>query len=993
LVQPDDTSFEIRELGGEHGVQLLTLDGYTVLRDQDGWWVYAIPDGEGGVKPSGLVVGQSDPRDWDVPPGLAPPIQPRPEAIGSDFIPSAGTVDVIAIRVDFSDVTINTLIHDTAFFTSALGNVSSYFTENSYGALTVNFVLASTIYNLGTDGNVGCNTMAQYGTADTSATSGCPTTLIQDAVAVSNPTLNFANYDGVMVIHAGVGDESDGGGDGTAVWSVRRSFAAVSVDGTAINSGTVIPEFEQAPFGITGVTAHEFSHDLGLPDLYDIDGSGSGGASEGAGAWDIMAAGTWLNNGHNPAHMSAWCKIGLSWIAASDALLNLASASMPPVETTAAVLRFRNTVSDYFLVEFRSATARLEGTGVLSAAIYDKFIPGSGLLIWHINQSANGNRNPANLRVDLEEADGAQELELNTNSGEATDAWYSGNPSMPSGGFTASSSPASRARDGSESGLEIKSVGAAGANIGFDYQLAALIIGWIDGGMTFGSGVESYQQFRFFTPHGANRLGATSVQISGDGLSIYGNRGSPASPTAYVDKAETPATSTETLVLDSADSTPLPSNPGWWFVNFSAPGMESVTLHAELEVTTLHDGSERAGFGGVFNGWLPILRNETSLKASYDPWHRSTSSSYAGTYSLSAGDASILYPGRTESVLVSPIFNLSGTESPRFSFRTSYDFQYDDIGAALSLRLDGFWVEALDLGSGAGWKLVEPVNGYPVNTDTTGAGNTLDSTYSGLPGQKAFTMESGGWMRYDFDLSAYSGKNIALRFRFWSNPAGYGVPDQQTLYIDQISVNHRTVINEVLASEGTRSEFVEIHNPSSSAVDLDGWRIRDGDGGLNFAMPGALLPLQPGAYLWLQGGSGVDDYDSSDGTAKVHMGPTSALNPADDSVTLADERGGDVDFVRFGSAANDVATFAHWTGAAPATSGVDTSYGRNQNSLDTDDASDWESDGGIDASGATPGAKNLGAAIPELEIAAVAAVGVIALALISTRPRRRKGTL
>ncbi|MGH7461845.1 MAG: M6 family metalloprotease domain-containing protein, partial [Longimicrobiales bacterium] len=57
-----------------------------------------------------------------------------------------------------------------------------------------------------------------------------------------------------------------------------------------------------------GVLAHETGHALGLPDLYDYDGS-----SQGIGAWGLMGTGS-HNARHSPAHLSAWEKEQLGWV-------------------------------------------------------------------------------------------------------------------------------------------------------------------------------------------------------------------------------------------------------------------------------------------------------------------------------------------------------------------------------------------------------------------------------------------------------------------------------------------------------------------------------------------------------------------------------------------------------------------------------------------------------------------------------------------------------
>ncbi|MDH2886640.1 immune inhibitor A domain-containing protein [Bacillus cytotoxicus] len=105
--------------------------------------------------------------------------------------------------------------------------------------------------------------------------------------------------DHLMVIHAGVGQEAGGGKLGDdAIWSHRWTIGQkpFPIDGTtakvpywdgkmAAFDYTIEPED-----GAVGVFAHEYGHDLGLPDEYDTKYSGGG---EPVQSWSIMSGGSW----------------------------------------------------------------------------------------------------------------------------------------------------------------------------------------------------------------------------------------------------------------------------------------------------------------------------------------------------------------------------------------------------------------------------------------------------------------------------------------------------------------------------------------------------------------------------------------------------------------------------------------------------------------------------------------------------------------------------
>ena len=136
--------------------------------------------------------------------------------------------------------------------------------------------------------------------------------------------------DHIMLFHSSVGEEAGGGVLGKdAIWSHR--FYVESDDG-----GYVIPGTNMRAFGYTvqpidaatGICAHEFGHDLGLPDEYDIasrDGKGSP-----VGSWSIMSGGSWAGDiaGAQPTGFSPYARsylqnrYGGNWVREQEVDLN-----------------------------------------------------------------------------------------------------------------------------------------------------------------------------------------------------------------------------------------------------------------------------------------------------------------------------------------------------------------------------------------------------------------------------------------------------------------------------------------------------------------------------------------------------------------------------------------------------------------------------------------------------------------------------------------------
>jgi hypothetical protein len=203
---------------------------------------------------------------------------------------------------------------------------------------------------------------------------------------------------------------------------------------------------------------HELGHDLGLPDLYDTDGS-----SEGIGNWSVMAGGSWNGTslpGNSPAHFDPWSKHFEGWISPTLVTTPLTNQPISQAATNPDVYQFFPGTPDsgeYFLIENRQRVS------------YDAGLPASGLLIWHIDASKSGNTQecyPGGLscvtshyKVALIQADNQYHLEKGNNRGDAGDPWPR---STGKTSFNGSSSPNSNLYTGSPSGVSVSGISASG---------------------------------------------------------------------------------------------------------------------------------------------------------------------------------------------------------------------------------------------------------------------------------------------------------------------------------------------------------------------------------------------------------------------------------------------------------------------------------------------------------------------------------------------------
>ena len=395
---------------------------------------------------------------------------PRPQGV-TPKTAQTGVLKNLVVLVQFPDLAAtHTRQEFEALFNTigynadkAQGSVKDYFREVSYNALTVDSVV--------TDWVTLDHGYAYYGTNDVNGDDLRPEEMVQEALAklaatgFDFSTLDADNdgwVDSLTVIHAGGGAEF-GGNNPNYIWSASGAMpSAVTYHGKKMQNYQTEAErrgWDSLPssWGLTriGVICHETGHLLGLPDLYD-----PAYASKGLGNFCLMAGGNWNGDaGTQPAHMSAWCKKTLGWITPTVAMSG-GIFTVPRVEDNPTLYQLNGSFpsSQYFLIENR------QGYG------FDAGLPGStrGLLIYHVDEDQPDNSDCTHDKVDLEEASGVQDLELNRNSGDDADYYRQGHNTS----LTSNSTPNNLSYAGMPLGLEIVSVSASGPSMTF--TIAAL---------------------------------------------------------------------------------------------------------------------------------------------------------------------------------------------------------------------------------------------------------------------------------------------------------------------------------------------------------------------------------------------------------------------------------------------------------------------------------------------------------------------------------------
>lgn len=277
---------------------------------------------------------------------------------------------------------------------NAVGSVHDYFYDQSYGQFSLAFDVIGPVTVSNNYGYYGSNGISLDG-GDIKAGE-----MIVEACKLVDNQVDFANYDWdgdgevdqVYVIYAGYGEAS--GGPKNTIWPHEshleyQETGVLNLDGVTINtyacsceltggSGTVLN-------GI-GTACHEFSHCLGLPDIYDTGYNGGFGMSY----WDLMSSGSHCGpngNGEVPTGYSAYERQFAGWLEFAELNYPCVISNMPSIadEPVAYAIYNDNHRDEYFLLENRQNDKWFSYVGTYENC--------HGLLVTHIDYSETAWKN------------------------------------------------------------------------------------------------------------------------------------------------------------------------------------------------------------------------------------------------------------------------------------------------------------------------------------------------------------------------------------------------------------------------------------------------------------------------------------------------------------------------------------------------------------------------------------------------------------------------
>ncbi len=430
FTQPDGTVITVKIRGDERSHFYLTEDDY-LLVEKGGAMYYGFTDAYGDIAGSDILARPADERTSAEKNFLSTVEMPKVyEALerraslsnvlraqakgpglfqGTNF-PVIGKQKVMVILVEYKDVKF-TLDDPYGYFNRMLteegfsdyngtGSARDYFLYNSCGQFEPEFDLYGPVELP--------KIRKYYGGNDMFGNDKNAYMMAVEACEILDDTVDFSEYDrdgdgyvdNVFIFFAGEGEATGGVAD--TVWPHSWDISAATnneyvFDGVRLDRYGCSNEWEDnRPDGV-GTFIHEFSHVMGLPDLYATSYTGAFTP----GTWSALDYGPYNNDGCTPPNYGAFERYALGWLD-PEPITGGEDVTLRPVgENTARIIPSGNP-DEYFLLENRQLTG------------WDTYIPGHGMLVWHIDydpavwSSNTVNNSSRHQHVDIEEADARQ---------------------------------------------------------------------------------------------------------------------------------------------------------------------------------------------------------------------------------------------------------------------------------------------------------------------------------------------------------------------------------------------------------------------------------------------------------------------------------------------------------------------------------------------------------------------------------------------------------
>lgn len=415
--QSDGTVLTVKSFGNHDFSYFTTTDGVLLFRQGTDFYVAEVDD-DGMLRPSVFLAHETGARTAAEQKAIMAQAKVRfnenmrqnaerakalrePLGENSTLLPHTGTPKVPVILVEFSDEKFTVSDPKTVFgkylngmelFNKTtdpemgmnFGSVKRYFTDMSFGLFSPDFEVYGPVTLP--------NTLKYYGGG--SSSSEKMNDLFRDACSAIDTDTDFSLYDSngdgnidlVYIIYAGY-SESFAGNSSDCIYPKSGTLSGgMTFDGKKLCRYGVNNELNGTPAdqeangllinGI-GLFCHEFSHCMGLPDLYPSPGTlAERCINQNLDYWDLMDAGEYTYNGYRPTEYTGWERERFGWMTI-DTLKSPCDVTLAALSAGGKAYRILNdkdeSGKEYYIVE------NVQKTG------WNKSLPGHGMLVYHVD--------------------------------------------------------------------------------------------------------------------------------------------------------------------------------------------------------------------------------------------------------------------------------------------------------------------------------------------------------------------------------------------------------------------------------------------------------------------------------------------------------------------------------------------------------------------------------------------------------------------------------
>lgn len=415
--QSDGTTLHVKGFGNHDFNYFTTTDGVLLYQEGTDFYIAAIGD-DGMPHTTGVLAHEAGMRtareqqlikaqdtalfnDKMNANATAARMRREPLVPSPTLLPHTGAPRVPVVLVEFSDSTF-TVDNPKAVFDKYLngtelfnketdpemgmnyGSVKRYFTDMSFGLFTPQFDVYGPV-RLG-------NPLKYYGGGGSSSEN--MNGLFSDACLAIDNAVDFSQYDSngdgnidlVYIIYAGYSESFTGNSSDCIYPKSGTLTTGTLLDGKRLCRYGVNNELngtpaDQAANGLLingiGLFCHEFSHCMGLPDMYPLPGSMAERCiNQNLDYWDLMDAGEYTYNGYRPTEYTAWERERFGWLTI-DTLDAACDVTLQPLSKGGKAYRILNdndeTGREYYIVE------NVQKTG------WNRSILGHGMLVYHVD--------------------------------------------------------------------------------------------------------------------------------------------------------------------------------------------------------------------------------------------------------------------------------------------------------------------------------------------------------------------------------------------------------------------------------------------------------------------------------------------------------------------------------------------------------------------------------------------------------------------------------